>query len=270
MNLRKSYFWNTIGSGLNSFNSLFFLIIVTRINGVKEAGIFTLSFATSCMLYIIAIYSGRTYQVTEIEKNIGDNEFITHRFISSIIMILVSFIFAILNRYNIYKFLIFIILCMFKCVEAISDVFHGILQKNERLDLVGKSLFIRSLLNILFFILLDIVTKNLLISCISLVIVNIVVLLIIDIRLSLKYKDNTKKISFYSVYKIFILGFFSFGISFIANYLVNAPRYAIDSIMSEKFQTIFGIIVMPASIIMLVNQFVIQPVIMLLKKSFYF
>ena len=74
-NLKKSYIWNTIGSGFNSFNSLFFLIIVTRINGIKEAGIFTFSFATAAMLYIIAIYSGRTYQVTETIKDIGDNEF---------------------------------------------------------------------------------------------------------------------------------------------------------------------------------------------------
>lgn len=268
MNLKKAYIWNTLGSGLNSFNSLFFMIVVTRINGIKDAGIFTLSFATSCMLYIIAIYCGRTYQVTETEKDIDDNEFIVHRLLSSLIMIIVSFLFAFVNRYNFYKLFIFMLLCLFKCIDAICDVFHGILQKNDRLDIVGKSLFIRSLLNILIFIILDIFTKNLLISCTSLVVTNILILIIIDIRKALKYKEKTKLINYKSVYRIFILGFFTFGVSFIANYLVNAPRYAIDSAMSEKFQTIFGIIVMPASIIMLINQFVIQPVIIMLKEDY--
>ena len=29
----KNFVWNILGTGFNSFNSLFFLIIVTRING---------------------------------------------------------------------------------------------------------------------------------------------------------------------------------------------------------------------------------------------
>ena len=99
-NLKKSYFWNTLGSGLNSCNSLFFLIIVTRINGIKDAGIFTLSFATACMLYVIATYSGRTYQVTETDKKIKDNDFIFHRFLSAFLMLIISIIFGLVNGYN--------------------------------------------------------------------------------------------------------------------------------------------------------------------------
>ena len=74
---KKNFLWNTIGSGFNSFNSLFFMIIVTRINGIKDAGIFSLCFATASMLYIIAIYSGRTYQITETDKKA---KFITSSF----------------------------------------------------------------------------------------------------------------------------------------------------------------------------------------------
>ena len=268
MDLKKSYFWNTLGSGLNSFNSLFFLILVTRINGIKDGGIFTFSYATACMFYVIAIYSGRTYQVTEQEKNIGDNEFIFHRVLSSILMMVVSFIFCLFNHYSSYKFLILILLCLFKCIEAICDVFYGIMQKNDRLDIVGKSMFFRSLLVILLFALIDYFTHNLVISCISIIIVNILMLIFIDIRIGIGMKEKISFINYNWGLKIFIFGFFTFGFSFIANYLVNAPRYAIDSIMSEDFQTIFGIIVMPASIIMLINQFIIQPIIVMLKDSF--
>lgn len=268
MNLKKSYFWNTLGSGLNSFNSLFLLILVTRINGIKDAGLFTFSFATACMFYVIATYAGRTYQVTENEKDINDNEFIMHRIICSVVMIIVSIFFCLINHYSKYKFIIFSLLCLFKCSEAISDVFYGILQKNNKLDIVGKSLFFRSLLDVIIFGIIDYVTNNLIISCISMIIVNIIFLIFIDSKLGLKFKDDFKIVSFFAVKKIFVLGFFTFGFSFVANYLVNAPRYAIDSIMSEDFQTIFGIIVMPASIIMLINQFIIQPIITTIKKYY--
>lgn len=267
-NLKKSFLWNTVGSGLNSCNSLLFLVVVTRLNGLINAGIFTLSFATACMFYVIATYSGRTYQVTETDDKINDNDFICHRIIAALIMIIISIIFGIVSQYTGIKMIIFMLLCTLKAIEAICDVFHGIIQKNNRLDIVGKSLFLRSILNILIFVIIDKLSNNLILSTISLIVVDIAVLFFVDIRYSLKYQEKSSKINYQAVYKIFILGFFTFGFSFIANYLVNAPRYAIDSIMSEEYQTIFGIVVMPATIIMLINQFIIQPLITTLKDSY--
>ena len=34
---RKNFIWNILGTGFNAFNSLFFMIAVTRINGVDNA-----------------------------------------------------------------------------------------------------------------------------------------------------------------------------------------------------------------------------------------
>jgi len=267
-NLKKSFIWNTLGTGLNSFNSLFFLIITTRINGINDAGIFTLCFATSCMFYCIAVYSGRTYQVTETQKDITDNDYILNRIITSIIMILISILFGLIKGYHNTKFIVLLFLTLFKVIEAISDVFHGILQKNERLDIVGKSLFIRSLLNILLFLIIDILTKDLILSCMSLIISNLIVLFTIDIKQSFNYKENIKKSNKKSVLKIFTLGFYTFAFMLIGNYLINIPRYSIDSLNNESLQTIFGIIIMPATMIMLVSQFILQPVITKLKENY--
>ena len=35
-NLKKNVIWNTLGLTFNSFNSLFFLIIINRINGIDD------------------------------------------------------------------------------------------------------------------------------------------------------------------------------------------------------------------------------------------
>ena len=71
---RKNFIWNIIGTTFNAFNSLFFMIIITRVNGLENAGIFTLAFSTACILYIIGIYAGRIYQVTEASKEITDKD----------------------------------------------------------------------------------------------------------------------------------------------------------------------------------------------------
>ncbi len=127
---RKNVIWNIIGATANAFNSLFFAVIVTRINGVNDAGIFTYSFATACLLYMIGVYAGRTFQVTDVSKKNSDTDYIYNRIITCIIMILVSVGFVIIKGYDIYKCIIFILLCLFKCIEAFSEVLYGVIQKN--------------------------------------------------------------------------------------------------------------------------------------------
>ena len=92
--LKKNFIWNSLGSTIYSFTSLFFMIIVTRINGVNEAGIFTFAFANACFLQVIGTYAGRTYQVTENNKNITDNDYVYNRIISSVFMILIGILFS--------------------------------------------------------------------------------------------------------------------------------------------------------------------------------
>ena len=106
---RKSFIWNIIGTGFNSFNSLIFLIIVTRINGITEAGVFTLAFSTACILYVIGTYAGRVYQVTEVDKDITDKEYIVNRLFSCLLMMLVTFGFVIFRQYDLYKSVILLI-----------------------------------------------------------------------------------------------------------------------------------------------------------------
>ena len=47
-NLKLNAIWNTLGITVNSFNSLFFLIIINRVNGVEIAGIFSFAFSIAC------------------------------------------------------------------------------------------------------------------------------------------------------------------------------------------------------------------------------
>ena len=170
---RKNFIWNIIGTGFSSFNSLFFLIIVTRINGVENAGIFTLAFSTACILYMIGIYAGRIYQVTENDSSITNKDYIVNRLVSCTITIFMIIAFVIIRQYDLYKSAIFIILAIYKSLEAFSEVIYGILQKNNFLDKAGKSGFIKSILSILLFIIVDIISKNLIMACLSVVFVYI-------------------------------------------------------------------------------------------------
>lgn len=256
---RKNFIWNTLGTGLNAFNSLFFMIIATRVNGIEQAGIFTIAFSTACILYAIGLYAGRVYQVTELNDKISDKDFIVNRILTCFSMIIFLILFCIFRKYDIEKAVIFLLLTIYKALEAFSDIIYGILQKHDKLDIVGKSLFLKSILSILLFLIIDLLIKNIIVAIISMIIICIIIIIFYDFRKVYKYIDFKQKINWENVINILKKGFFVFAISFLGMYVVNAPKYSIDTYLTSDFQTIFGIIVMPATIMSLVAQFLIHP-----------
>lgn len=255
---KKNFIWNILGTSTNAFSSLFFMIMVTRINGVDNAGIYTIAFSTACILYIIGIYAGRIFQVTENEK-INDKEFIVNRIISCCLMLIISLLFIFIKQYNIYKALIFVVLCLYKALEAFSDVLYGIMQKNNLLNKVGKSMFSKALISLISFFLIDFITKSLCFSCLMIVLSNILIIIFYDIKNIYKITDLKQKVNMKNILKIFKTGFFVFAISFLGIYIMNAPKYAIDDYLNENIQAIFGIIIMPATVVGLFAQFIIHP-----------
>ena len=259
LNFRKNFIWKILGTSFNAFNSLFFMIAVTRINGLEDAGVFTLAFSTACILYMIGIYAGRIYQVTESDKSITDKDYIANRVISCVGIIIIGLIFVAIRGYDFYKSMIFVLLAIFKALEALSDVFYGIMQKNDLLSKAGKSCFIKAVLSVVAFVVIDIITKNLTYACASIVIIFALIILFYDIKNVKNFIDSNTKVKIKSILNIFKNGFFTFAIAFLGLYMTNAPKYSIDSFLTEDIQGIFGIIIMPATVMSLLAQFLIHP-----------
>lgn len=257
---KKNVLWNMIGTTFNAFNSLFFMMIVTRINGLKSSGVFTLAFSLACLLCLIGGYEGRVYQVTDVKNEYSDVEYIVHRIITCVIMMVIVIFYCFIMKYDAYKFIVTVSLCLMKCFEVFSDVFYGVLQKDDKLYIVGISLFLKSVFSVVAFIAFDLITKNLLISCLVLDLVWLILFLVYDLP---KSKCIIKKdsYSFSNVLRLFKTGFFSFAILFLSVYLVNAQKYALDGVVEESLQAIFGMILMPATIISLAGQYLLQPIL---------
>lgn len=265
-NDKKNVIWNIIGASANAFNSLFFAIVVTRIYGINDAGIFTYCYATACLLYMIGVYEGRTFQVTDISNKNSDTDYIYHRIITCAIMMIVTLMFTIIKGFEPYKLGIFVTLCLFKCIEAFAESIYAIVQKNKQLYKVGISMFIKAVIALVLFTIINLITKNLLIACISIVIVNIVFLILYDFKNIKEIRITRTKISKKSIINLFKIGFFTFALTFLGNYLINVSRYAIDDKLTDDMQTIFGIIIMPASLMGLLGQYIIQPALIKISK----
>ena len=257
-NTKKNFIWNMIGTTINAFNSLFFMIMATRINGIDDAGIFTFAFSTALLFNIIGVYSGRVYQVTD-KTEATDKDFIISKFITCFVMLIVSILFVLINNYSFYKSSIILLLCFLKMLEAFSETIYAIFQRKDNLYLTGISLTLKSLINLFIFFIIDLLTHNLVIAIIGMIITYGLIMIFYD------YINIKKKIDIQKEYKkeriITILkkGFGAFIISFLTLYLINSSKYVIDYLLVEKYQTMFGILLMPATVILLFTQFIIHP-----------
>lgn len=259
-NIKKNTIWNTIGITLNSFSSLFFLIFINRINNVEIAGVFSFAFSIACLFFVIGVYSGRTFQVSDVKGELNDKEYLVHKFISCGIMMALTIIFLLISNYSIDKNIIIILLCVYKALEAFSDTFYGYLQKHNELHIVGKSLFFKSLLGVIVFFLVDFYTKDIALSCVALVINSLLFVVFYDIRRSLVYIDKNE-IRLQRVFKLFKIGFSIFSFSFLAIFIVNVPKYVIDMLLTDEFQTVFSIIIMPGTVMSLCGQYIMAPLL---------
>lgn len=265
----KNFIWNTIGTGLNSFNSLFFLVIVTRINGLEAAGIFSIAYATATILYTLALYSGRLCQVTDIENKISDKDYIANRTLTCIIMLIGAAVYLGIKQYTPFKTGVFVMLAIFKGLEAFSDILYGVMQKNGVLYKAGQSLTVKGFVGVVLFGLINYFTKDLILACLSLVIINLLVLIVYDyLIVSRKLIDKNSKVIKENVLSILKSEFFVFVNSFAGIYILNAPKYAIDSYLTEDIQAIYGYIMMPATVMTLFTQFIVMPVLGKLKNLY--
>lgn len=266
-NMKKNFVWNIIGTTFSAFNSLFFLIIVTRINGIDNAGIFSFAFSMACLFYIVGIYSGRVFQVTDNNDENDDYSYINLHMFTTIIMIILSLFFYIFRGYGTFKLVVSLLLIIYKALEAVSEVFFAILQKNDKLYKVGFSMFCKSIIGIVLFFLIDYFTHNLIISLISIVVTNFLFLVFYEINNAKKTIKEKNSFKSEIIIRLLKTGFYTFIFTFLNLYLINTSKLAIENFLSDKFQTIFGIIIMPATVISLFAQFIIHPFLLEIKNN---
>ncbi len=258
--IRKSeIIWNTLGSFVESLLNAVLLMFCTRLNGTEIAGMFSISFATATILNAIGDFGIRIYQVTDTKRKYRFEDYLLSRAVVVTLMTIIGIIFIIATGYTSEKLWICVSLILFKVIDDLSETYQGEFQLRNRLDLGGKSMVIRVSTSLLMFFVADMITKNIIISCITLVITNLILFILWDIRIFRKFE----KVQFYynksnikTILKECIPLAISTGLSL---YIINATKYAIDNFGDYTMQTYFNVIYMPTFVINLVSAFVIKP-----------
>lgn len=264
---RSAYVFNTVSGLLMAFQSVILLMVITRVGDLVMAGVFTIAYANANLFLNVGKYGMRNYQASDVAPRYRFSDYGASRAVTSLAMMACSLAYlvycSIAAGYTLEKALIIAVMCLFKLVDAIEDVFHGDYQRRGRLDVGAKLLTLRMSFTIAVFIALLIVTCDLLVSLTVATAFTtmffIVSVVLVRRRLAMPAKGIRSSAS--AVVALLKECFPLFIGSFLLFYIGNAPKYAIDLYMTDEAQALYGFISMPVFVVGLLSSFVYNPII---------
>ena len=251
----KDFLWNMIGTTLNSFLSLFLLIIVTRINGIEMSGSFSFIFTLTLILQMFSNYGGRIYQVSDYKNEFSFQEYLGSRVKTSLLAIIFFIIMCLFYKFDLTLSIVAISLMALRLIETFSDVFYASFQKHEQLYKVGISLTLKALLILLFFVISEVLTKNIIISSISILLASILVFIFYDLP---NLKKN-EEFQFIYNNQVYTQSKYIFMFGFITQLILNVGRFIGMKTLDEIEIVYLGILMMIPTVMTLISTFIVQP-----------
>lgn len=271
------FIFNSLGGLLNAFQSVFVLMVLSRVMPtLEEAGVFTFAYSVANLMLNIGKYGMRNYQVTDVKEKYAYSTYFKSRILTTAAMIVASVAYVVVRNgiegYPFEKVWVIIFMCLFKAVDSLEDIYFGRYQQAGRLDIAGKCMTVHMLLVILSYVICLVAGMDLLASTIVTTVVSAVVTfaLILPTRKIADPGWNKNKMLrpkerswplLWECTGLAIAAFVSF-------YQINCPKYAIDSLMTDVDQANFGFISMPVFFASLIGQFLYLPMLTGLAAKF--
>lgn len=268
---KRDYIWNTAAGLINAAEAVVMSMIVTRLTGLTDAGMLTMAFAIGNLMLPIGKFGVRNYQVTDVENRYSGFTYFTTRLATVFLMIVAVCGYLCYAStglgYGSDKLGIVFAVCMIYVVEALEDVVWGYFQQRNRLYAGARMFCVRWIGILLFFPAALYYSRDLketLLLCLALSIVIFLVLLKLSYPRYCSEEDRFsnligQKIDFGQIGRLLKAVLPLFGISFLALYENNMPKYAIDRYLTDEIQACYGFVAMPVFVIGLLNNFIYQP-----------
>lgn len=266
-----NFLWNAVGGVLNAGQSVFLLIVITRVCGLEAAGIFSIAFATGNLFLYLGNYGVRNYQVSDLSEKYSFHDYLRHRLCTVLLMLAAAAVYtawsAKTGNYSHYKTSCVLAMCVCKAVDCLEEVFEGRYQQKGRLDRSGKLVTFRLLVSIGGMIAVLLVTRDLLTAVWWGVFLAAAASALIIWRYRETAAFERTAFSFSEIAGLMRECFPVCAANFLSFYLINEPKYAIDAAMDETAQACYNFIAMPVFVIQLLNMFLYQPMLIRMTAS---
>ena len=185
--LHRNLIFNTAGSLLFYLCQAAVNLFVVGLAGIEASGVLALAMTTANVCVSFAGYGMRTFQVSDLEHKYSDRTYLLSRQLTVGAAWLGCLGFAFLNAYSAQQRWVMVLFTGYRLVESWSDVWHGYLQRAERMDIVGISFGARGLVTAVVITAGLLLTHDLVLTVGILFLLNALYVVLVDVPLARRY-----------------------------------------------------------------------------------
>jgi len=263
---KRDFMWNSIGQGAWGVVFPFLTIVVTQLCGVERAGMFSFAFVLANLLYILANYGVRTYQVSDLDEYHSFADYQVNRIATCVIMIIVGFLICRITGFEGEMMVTCMGVFAYRAIDALGEVYEGRLQQVDKLYLGGISLALRSAAAFIVFTVLLVITGDMGLAAIAMAVAALVTFLLVTFPLTLFETPRSMPPSLRSIGILFRECFPVFLALFLYAVIDNMPKFVMQGAnLPYDNQLYFNALYFPAQAILITVQLIYRP--MLVKMA---
>lgn len=148
LSLGRNMLWNSAGSLFYFACQYLPTILVVRLAaGLTASGVFNYAMNTTNAFLTVAVYGMRTFQVSDLDAKYTDRAYLASRWLTSAAALAACAGYGALVGLDGETLAALVLFMLFRVGEALVDVYSGIDQRADRMDVIGKSFFARGALS---------------------------------------------------------------------------------------------------------------------------
>lgn len=162
LSLRRNFTWNLVGNVVYAACQWGILIVLAKLTSPEMVGRFALGLAITAPIIMLSQLQLRGVLATDARDEYAFGEYLGLRLVTTSLALIVIGGIVLIGNYKTNTALVILVVGISKAFESISDVYYGLMQRHERLDLIARSLMIKGPFSLVALALLVMVTGDVL------------------------------------------------------------------------------------------------------------
>jgi O-antigen/teichoic acid export membrane protein len=241
--LRNNFVWTFAGSVLYAGCQWGMLSVLAKMGSPSIVGQFTLGLAISAPVFMFTNLQLRAVQATDVNAECGFADYFTLRLTATLVGLLAITALLPFAVSSSAVRLVILLVAISKCIECMSDVTAGLLQREERLKRVAISQIIRGIGSVLVFSLTFAYSRNLALAVIAMSGVWFAVFLFYDVpnvKALIGRHEAFFRFDRRALWRLAMLGLPLGWVATFASLNVNIPRYFLQHYLGLADQGIYA------------------------------
>lgn len=268
LSIKANALWNSIGSIFYlGCQWLVTVLVVVLSSDYTNSGVLAFVMGTGVVFSAIAVYSIRPYQVSDLDKEYSNANYIAFRLITNGAGVVIFMVYTLLISGEPDMILTTFLYLLFKVDECFADVLYGIYQSNYRMDYIGVSQLVRGVLSLAGFSVGLVLTDNINIAIVAMLALCMIVTIIYDLPHASLFGSVIPSISSKQALTLARECFFGMLACTLIGWISTIARQYLGLVEGDEALGIYAALAAPAVLVQVAANYLYSPFLRELAKT---